>query len=704
MQKTPAAVSVVSSDDVVKRQLVDVRGLGTFLPSFKTNVEGTATQFFARGVGKQYDQGRIPDAVALVVDGLNIPQHASGLTLFDVSSIQVLPGPQGTLYGSSAIGGVVNITTNRPTRNLGGSVLVDAGNYGTFHATAVINVPVSDALSLRAVYNGNYHGDYNHNGTYNDHLTAFRLSALYEPNNSFSVFLTGTYAFDNYTASPTVPFPLQRNAWRPLRYDPATAFIYPPLGGITSDGRQRIQLGTVTGQIDKKLGGVTLSFISGYAHKTTPGGADINILRVAGLPFLYESDVDAFNNELRVSNRDSGRLNFIAGLYQSYHKDREFSVFGPNLSGSAYATTIKTYAVFGQATYSILDATRLTAGLRGSNDQVKASRDAQVFFPIFPAFDRGVITFNYDKNWTRLNWKVGVEQDLGPASMFYAGVQSGFNPGTFDGDPPTPAAHVQPQRMIGYTAGIKNRFFGSRLTLNLEGFYYDYRNQIQSVADLSTGYSRLTNAQKAEIYGVQLDSVAQLARNTQLRGSVGYLHGCCRRDRLRRQHPALRSEDHRQHRRHAGDRAWRPRLAGGARGQLSQQLVRAKLRQPAPLSAGLVHQDRRQPHLPAARRPLRDRRMGQEPGEHGRGGVVRRDAGPALSWRRLYRATAHLWGARPDQVLTGRSRSWAIRPRLRDTAPGWRRRRARADCCRATRTRAPVPPSTTGVLYSAPGR
>ncbi len=524
LQKTPAAVSVVSSEEIVDRQLVDIRGLGSFLPSFKTNVEGTATQFFARGVGKQYDQGRIPDAVALVVDGLVVPQHASGLMLFDVSSIQVLPGPQGTLYGSSAIGGVVSITTNRPTRTLGGSVLIDGGNYGTLHATAVANVPVTDDWSLRAVYNGNYHGAYNNNGTFNDHLTAFRLSSLYEPDDSFSFFLTGTYAFDKYVQSPTVPFPFQRPAYDIIPFDPATAFFYPPFGGQTDGGRTSIELGTVTAQFDKRIGDLTLSYISGFARKTTPGGDAINILRVAGLPFLYQSDTTTFNNELRLSSGKSSRLTWLAGLYQFYLKDREFSVFGPNLSGSNYATTIKTYAAFGQATYVVLDGTRLTAGLRVSNDSVSSGDNAEVFFPIFPNFDRGVISFSYDRNWTRLNWKAGAERDIGSTSMLYVGIQSGFNPGTFDGDPPNPGLAVQPQRMIGYTVGLKNRLFRSLLTFNVEGFYYDYRNQIQSVADLSTGFSRLTNAQKSQIYGAQVDSSLQVARLTQLRASLGYLH------------------------------------------------------------------------------------------------------------------------------------------------------------------------------------
>lgn len=526
LQKTPAAVSVVSGEDIVERQLVDVRGLGMLIPSSKTNVESTATQFFVRGVGKQYDSGRIPEAVAMVIDGLNIPQQASSLALFDVSSIQVLPGPQGTLYGSSAIGGVVNITTNRPSANSEQSILLDVGNYGLLHATAVTNVPISDDLYVRAAYSGNYRKGYNSNGTADDHATAFRLSALYEPDNSFSFLLTGTYAFNKWDPSPTVPFPFLTNDPYEIRpFDPDTAFFFPPDGGPTGGGRAKIQVGSIATEIKKTLGDVTISYNGGYLRQTTPGGADINTFPVAGFYSIYQHKSDLFNNELRASGGENSRLSWVAGLYQLYYKHSEFLVFGPNLSGSDYTTTTKTYAAYGQMTYSLADATRITGGLRASHDSVASNDDARVFFPTGapPNFGRGVITFNYKDSWERLNWKVGLEQDISSTSMVYAGVQSGFNPGTYDGNPPNPGAHVQPQSMIGYTVGLKNRLFDNQLTLNFEGFLYNYKDQIVAVADLVSGATRLTNAQRSRIYGLQADASLRVAQNTQLRASLGYL-------------------------------------------------------------------------------------------------------------------------------------------------------------------------------------
>jgi iron complex outermembrane recepter protein len=529
LQRTPAAISVVSGDDLVKRQMTDIRSLNTFVPSVKTNVEATATQFFVRGVGKQVDQARIPDAVAMVVDGLTIPQQASGLSLFDVRSIEVLPGPQGTLYGSSAIGGVVNITTNRPTPNLESSLLLEGGNYGTVHATAIQNIPISDGWSIRGVYNGSYHGGYNNNGTYDDNMTAFRLSSLYQPPGSdFTFFLTGTYAFDHFRLSPTVPFPyLNGKAYDIAANDPATAFFYPPNGLAGDIPRVRMNVGTITTQIDWRLGDVTVSYMGGYLHRGQPTQ---NIQSVAGFLETYSTQINEFNNELRISNSTISRLKWIAGLYQSSSRNHEQLIFGPNLSGQNYVVRQKTYAAYGQATFSFTDHTRLTGGVRVSQDRIDMS-NGEVFYPTGapPNFDRGVIPFSFHKKWNRLNWKAGIEQDLGSRSMLYAAVQSGFNPGTFDGNAPDPGREVKPQTMVGYTAGIKNRFLDSRLTLNLEGYYYSYKDQIITAPDLVTGQTALLNAPRSRIYGVQLDTALDVLDHTRLHANVGYLNATFRR-------------------------------------------------------------------------------------------------------------------------------------------------------------------------------
>src|ERR1700722_3546007 len=165
LQRAAAAITVISADELVDRSVQDIRAAELFVPSVKTNAETTATQVFIRGVGKQFDEVRVPDAVGTLLDGVLLPEHATGVGLYDIHSIEVLPGPQGTLYGSSAIGGVINIQTNRPTRKEETTILAELGNYALEHITAVQNLPVSDSWSVRAAFDGSYRHGYNNNGT-----------------------------------------------------------------------------------------------------------------------------------------------------------------------------------------------------------------------------------------------------------------------------------------------------------------------------------------------------------------------------------------------------------------------------------------------------------------------------------------------------------------------------------------------------------
>lgn len=526
LQKTPAAISVVSGSEIVQRNITDIRAIGPLVPSFKTNSEGTATQIFARGVGKQVDLGNIPDAVGMVIDGLSFPQHATPVALFDVSSLQVLPGPQGTLYGSSAIGGVVNVSTNRPAHNMDGSLLVDVGNYGSLHATVTQNIPVTSNWDLRAAYSGNYRKGYNSDGTANDNMTAFRLSSLFTPDDTLSVFLTGLYAFDSYRQSSTVPYPfLTDNPYKIRPFDPDTAIFYPPDGGPTNRGHVKFNVTTITAEVQKKFGDITVTYTGGYLRRRTPSVSEgLNRLAVAGFESFYQHDNDIVNNEVRLNNLSTARLSWVVGLYQYYAKNKEFYIFGPNLSGQDYSTIFKTYAAYGQATFSMTDETRLTGGLRLSNDSTRSGNNSSVFYPVgnFPNFSRGELPFSFKDSWTRLNWKVGAEHDLSPTSMLYAVVQSGFNPGTFDGNPPDPGRTVKPQSMLGYTLGLKNRF--GRFTLNLEGFLYNYKDQIIAVPNLASGTNILVNAQRSRIYGLQVDSALDISGTTKLHANLGYLH------------------------------------------------------------------------------------------------------------------------------------------------------------------------------------
>ena len=274
LQEAPAAISAVSEADLADRGVTDIRALDTFVPSLKTNAEGTATQMFIRGIGKQYDQARLPDAVGMVVDGVLVPQHSSALALFDVQSVEVLPGPQGTLYGGSAIGGIVQVATNRPSRDGETSLMVETGDYGLRHIVAVENDPISSDWAVRAAYSGNYREGYNNNGTFNDNASALRLSSLYDPaDGPVSLYLSASYSVDHFRQATAIyhPFP-QGNGYTFLPNDAASALFYPPNGVSNSIGDTVQQVSILTGKLDWRLGGdVTLTYTPGYLRQANPG-------------------------------------------------------------------------------------------------------------------------------------------------------------------------------------------------------------------------------------------------------------------------------------------------------------------------------------------------------------------------------------------------------------------------------------------------
>jgi iron complex outermembrane receptor protein len=230
--------------------------------------------------------------------------------------------------------------------------------------------------------------------------------------------------------------------------------------------------------------------------------------------------ISQFSNELRASG-GSHPFNWIAGLYQLRNHSTYYTVFGPNLSGMDVNSISESYAAYGQLTYSVTDKARLTAGARESRDSL-ASPGSDTIFPT-ATFGQGSIPFTYHNGWDKFGWKVGGEYDVAPDSMLYVNVQTGFNPGTFRTALGTQGETVDPQTMLGYTAGIKNRFFDRQLQFNLEGFYYNYKELPVNALDFNTGILTTINAPVVHIKGLQADLAATPVGNLELSASLGYL-------------------------------------------------------------------------------------------------------------------------------------------------------------------------------------
>jgi iron complex outermembrane recepter protein len=514
-QRVPAAVSVVSGETLVERGVVDLTGIENLMPSAKMNIENSVIQVFIRGIGSQLDYPFIPTSVGVNLDGGSICRYCASGAFYDIQRVEVLPGPQGTLYGSSAIGGVVNILTNRPTHEWMTDAIVDYGNYNTRHETLVENVPVTPDWSLRGAVDLYDDDGFNNNGTYDQHSKAGRLSSLYTSDN-LSAFLTASYFEDRNRPSPTQYDPIPTiGAYNYPATEVATAFFYPPTGLSFGYGNSYAKNFIASGQFDLTLGDFTISYLPADLPTTLVANRFL-----AGFADLTDLTVRQFSNELRASGNTS-KINWVAGLYQLWDHSSYYTVFGPNLSGLNIDTIAKSYAAYGQLTYSVTDKARLTAGARESRDSL-VSPGSQVIVPT-ATFGQVSTPFTYNDSWSKFDWKVGGEYDVAPNSMLYVTVQTGFNPGTFRTSFGTQGETVDPQTMLGYTGGIKNRFFNSRLQFNLEGFYYNYKELPVNALDLSTGILTTINAPDVHIKGVQADLAATPVRNLQFSASFGYL-------------------------------------------------------------------------------------------------------------------------------------------------------------------------------------
>jgi iron complex outermembrane receptor protein len=526
IQRVPAAVTAVSGQKLVEMGVTDLSGVQFLVPSVRFQHQSDVTETFIRGIGSGFDGPWVPESVATNFNGQSLPRDLTGASLYDLASVEVLPGPQGTLYGRSAVGGVVNINAQRPTSDLNGYATVSAGNYGAIASTAVANIPLSDDFAVRAAFNQDYNDGYNKDGTYSSNSYAGRLSARYTPSNNFSVYVWGSYYHDRPNIAPLIYFPEEKNdPYNPPKYDSSSTPYYPPFGLNNTIWKGDYESETLGAEVKFTLGDAEFTYIPTYLH-----GNSADKRPIAGLLENNVFDINQVSQELRVANATPSRLSYIAGVYWLQNNTDTDYVLGPYFGGGHIPNRNQSLAFYGQTTYSITDAFRLTAGVRYSVDKTKNS-NGQAFFPIFDpltfTFLKGVVPYTFDKKWSHINWKGGFEYDIADTSMLYGNIQTGFNPGTYDSNaiPLNPDRAVLPQEVTAYTLGIKNRLLDDHLLLNVEGFYYDYKNLILQQYNAATGGIIIYNAPKSTIKGLQIDATYRITENDQISANLGFTDG-----------------------------------------------------------------------------------------------------------------------------------------------------------------------------------
>lgn len=496
LQKTPLAITAVSGEQIERRVQVNLADVLSNTPSVQVQANAGGGQVYIRGVGSNNDTVYGNPAINLNIDGVYQQQTATVLTgMFDVERIEVLRGPQGTLYGRNATGGSVNIITRDPTDQFEGQVSALYGNYDHIRLQGMVNLPVTSDWAVRAAVSYNDRDGYASSGGSDSRYVSMRLKSLFTPTDNVRLVLAARYT--NEWGAPAASYPAPLSA----RDDP-----------WETEYRRGIHEGEafgLDGQMDWTTGiGVVTAQL---AHVESSRWDNRQL--VGGVT-SFDYDENQNSAELRIASLPESSVSWVAGLYylnsDQHRGQRPNEIGGTAIGAAPVVANIQTSAAFGQVTIPLASTIRATLGGRYTRETKKQRYSTNP-------------RFTYDDD--AFTGKAGLEWDLAAQSMLYGGISTGYKAGGFGEDPST--LPYKPEKVTAYNIGLKNRFFGNRLQLNVEAFYYDYANYQASFPLLIGGvfYFITRNAGEATIKGFEVETDFALTKNDKLRVAASYLDG-----------------------------------------------------------------------------------------------------------------------------------------------------------------------------------
>ena len=491
---------------------------------------------YVRGIGQRDSLAFADPGVGIYLDQVYLGRaQGAFLDIFDIERIEVLRGPQGTLYGRNTIGGAIKYVSRAPGNELAGEVSVLAGDYGRRDIKATLEGPLIDGqlmakASVAKMSRDGYARNTFTGGDDGDKDTlAGRLSLLWDASDAISVTLALDHTDDDPETSRT-----------PVRA--TEVFGIAPNSDpfkVQADfnDRNELETGGVAVTVDWQLNdALTLLSISSSRSMDYAAHLDLDATELAIFNVFVDQEQDQFSQELQLTYLGD-KLTAVAGLYYFNEEDvTESGIFGPVISfinNSENDLETDSYAAYGDVSYQWDSQWRLTAGLRYTSEE-KSFKRVQEFYPADQTFppELGtglqVTNIDVDDDWEMFTPKLGVDYQFDDDAMAYASISKGFKSGGFDGrsNDEFGATPYDEETLWAYELGIKSKLWQQRLQLNAAVFYYDYEDlQLSSFTAAEDGsfQALFTNAGEAETYGAELELSALLAEGFTVDLNLGYL-------------------------------------------------------------------------------------------------------------------------------------------------------------------------------------
>ena len=525
-QRVPVPITAIGATQLQAQGVATVSDLQNAVPSLQMATAGNSVTTFLRGVGSLINAPGADPEVALYVDGVYYPSPAAANFFFNnIASVEVDKGPQGTLFGRNATGGVIQVNTLQPTQIPRFDMTLGYANYNTNEETLYLSGGIAENLAADVSVYNREQGGWGHNlytgaSIYSRQETAVRSKWVYTPTNATMV--TFIADFDHNEG-------YQGAALNNVTGTSVTGGTPQPFYDVSADTKaseNNTQYGFSL-KVEHDFGWTRLVSLS--ADRTTKGFLQLDTDQ-SPVPFAYlraPQTQQTFTQELQLLSPDQSPIKWIVGAF--YLHDRSgvdpltFTFLGTPLINYTYQIT-NSESVFGQTTLPVFPAliadTHLTLGVRYTNDDRSETNFTDLPTGLIPGTTGSQSTSNGN-----FSYRAALDHSFTSDIFGYVSFDRGFKSGLFNttsatGAPNTGPA-VKPETLDAYQIGIKSTFLDHRLRVNFDGFYYSY-NDLQVVTFVSAG-PLLSNAASAKIKGADLDAEVTPMKNLTLSASATVL-------------------------------------------------------------------------------------------------------------------------------------------------------------------------------------
>lgn len=570
IQKVPIAITALTAAQLGASHVTNINAIGAQVPSLTVTspYADSIPLFSLRGISTLDVSQNQSTPVAIYVDevykGLGV---LTALQIFDIDRVEVLRGPQGTLYGKNTTGGAVNFYTTKPdlSGSYSGYLSAGIGNYSRIESNGAVNIPIIDGvLAARAAFTYAKEDGYVRNligknqNSVND--LAGRLSIAFKPSDRLNFNL-------RYTQSRS----------RPTGYGLFDDDIGP--GGVAGSGYTRAGLSFFQNEsnrpgfqrLDNKsialttnwgvTDAIALTAVTAYDYGKWTVDEDTDASPLDLIRSRYFSKGKAFQQDMRLASNGSGPYKWLLGAY--YYRDRvdatvdlsffysfagdnngngQLDCFDDGITGCGYGNALgqirQSYAFYTQQSYEVANGLTLTGGLRYTHDMIRLDYYRSALSYLDPATGQevrdavAIITAPPPGRDRRVNTnvsgKIGIDYQVTPQTLIYASFSRGYRGAAFNGQgifSPDEITIAEPERLDSWEAGLKTQLLDNRLRINTAVFYYDYRNQQYLNTDTSTGapLQVLYNAPKSRLYGTEVEILAKPSQAIDLRVGASWL-------------------------------------------------------------------------------------------------------------------------------------------------------------------------------------